>query len=125
MSRLLKELPAAIERYNRSQHGSAQIQLRLAINVGPVFGDNAEVSGEAIVVASRLLEAPHFEDAIVESTILAIVISPFAFETVIRPGPDLNEVASYTQMPVEVRGSSTTAWMKVISGDLTAENTQA
>jgi CRP-like cAMP-binding protein len=116
MSRLLKQLPAAIERHNRSQHVSASFQLRLAINVGPVFGDATAVSGEAIVVASRLLEAPHFKAAIINSAAsLGIIISPFVYETFIRPGPDLSEVASYTQVPVEVRGSSTTAWMKVIS----------
>ena len=124
MSRLLKELPAAVERHNRSRRGSVPIQLRLAINVGPVFGDIAGASGEAIIVASQLLEAPHFVDAIADDAILAIVISPFVFETVIKPGPDLNEVASYAQIPAEVRGSTTTAWMKVISGDPTAPNTR-
>jgi hypothetical protein len=119
MTRLLKELPAAIERHNRSQHASARFQLRLAINVGPVFGDAAGVSGEAIIVASRLLEAPYFKEAVVDSAAsLGIVISPFVYETFIRPGPDLSEVASYIQVPVVVRGSSTTAWMKVISQDL-------
>jgi CRP-like cAMP-binding protein len=119
MTRLLKELPAAIERHNTSRHASAQFQLRLAINVGPVFGDAADVSGEAITVASRLLEAPYFNDAVADSSAdLGIVISPFVYETFIRPGPDLNEVASYIQVPVEVRGSSTTAWMRVIPRDL-------
>jgi CRP-like cAMP-binding protein len=120
VARLLKELPAAIERHNRSQRASARFQLRLAINVGPVFGDAARVYGEAITVASRLLEAPSFEQAFAGSTAsLGIVISPFVYETFIRPGPDLSEVASYIQVPVEVRGSSTTAWMKVVSRDPT------
>jgi CRP-like cAMP-binding protein len=120
VTRLLKELPAAIERHNRSQRASARFQLRLAINVGPVFGDAARVYGEAITVASRLLEAPSFEQTFAGSAAsLGIVISPFVYETFIRPGPDLSEVASYIQVPVEVRGSSTTAWMKVVSRDPT------
>jgi hypothetical protein len=123
MTRLLKELPAAVERHNRRQHASARFQLRLAINVGPVFGDAAGVSGEAISVASRLLEAPYLKEAIADSTAsLGIVISPFIYETFVRPGPDLSEVASYIQVPVEVRGSSTTAWMKVISRDLAVQH---
>lgn len=121
MSRLLKDLPAAIEQHNRSQRAPGQFQLRFAINVGPVFGDAAGVAGEAITVAARLLEAPHFESAIVSSRAsLGLIVSPFVFETFIRPGPDLSEVASYTQVPVEIRGSSTVAWMKVIPRDLTA-----
>jgi len=111
MTRLLKELPGAIERH----HVGANFQLQLAVNVGPVFGDAAGVSGEAIVVAGLLLEAPHFKKAIVNSSArLGIIISPFIYETFIRPGEDLNEVASYTQTPVEIRGSSTTAWLRVI-----------
>ncbi len=118
MGRLLKELPAALERHNKGQRDSARFQLRLAVNVGPVFSGTTEVSGEAITVAERLLDAPHFKEAIASSgTSLGIIISPFVYETVIRPGPDLSEMASYTQVPVEVRESSTTAWMKLISRD--------
>ena len=122
MKRLLKELPGAIERHNTSHHVVANFQLQLAVNVGPVLGDAAAVSGEAIDVASLLLEAPHFnleaphfKKTIVNSSArLGIIISPFIYETFIRPGQDLNEEASYTQTPVEIRGSSTTAWMRVI-----------
>lgn len=115
MKRLLKELPGAIERHNTSHHVGANFQLQLAVNVGPVLGDAAAVSGEAIDVASLLLEAPHFKKTIVNSSArLGIIISPFIYETFIRPGQDLNEEASYTQTPVEIRGSSTTAWMRVI-----------
>jgi CRP-like cAMP-binding protein len=125
MSRLLKELPGAIERHSRSGHASTQLQLRLAINVGPVFGDAAGAAGEAITVASRLLDAPYFKEAIVSSgASLGIVLSPFVYETFIRPGPDLSEVASYTQVPVEIRGSSTIAWMKVISRSRAAKRSQ-
>jgi CRP-like cAMP-binding protein len=113
MTRLLKELPGAIERHNASHHGSADFQLQLAVNVGPVFGDAAEVSGEAITVASLLLEAPHFKKAIVNSSAsLGIIVSPFIYETFIRPDP--NEEASYTQTPVDIRESSTNAWMRII-----------
>ena len=116
MSRLPRELPATIEGYNRSKHTSAQLQLQLAVNVGPVLGDAANVSGEAIFVAMRLLEAPHFKKAIVNSAAsVGIIISPFVYETFIAPSSDLSEVASYTQVPVEIRGSSTAAWMKVIA----------
>ena len=116
MSRLPKELPAAIEQYNRTQHASAQLQLQLAVNVGPVSGNAAGVTGEAIFVATRLLEAPHFKKTIVNRAArLGIIVSPFVYETFIAASSDLSEVASYTQVPVEIRGSSTTAWMKVIS----------
>lgn len=118
MKRLAKELPAAVRRHNRSQHASARLQLRLAINVGPVWGGPAGVDGEAITVVSLLLEAKHFSDAIVTSAAsLGIVISPFIYETFIRPGEDPSEAASYTQIPVQIQGFSTDAWMKEIPRD--------
>ena len=57
MKRLLKELPGAIGRHNTSHHVGANFQLQLAVNVGPVLGDAAAVSGEAIDVASLLSAA--------------------------------------------------------------------
>jgi CRP-like cAMP-binding protein len=125
MNQLLKELPAAIERHNKGQRDSTRIQLRLAVNVGPVFSDTMGVSGEAIMVAGRLLEAPHFKDAVHDSaTSLGIIVSPFVYETVIRPGSDLSEEASYIQVPVELRESSTIAWMRLISPDLATTYTR-
>lgn len=126
MSRLLNELPAAIEQHNKSHPASARFQLRLAVNVGPVYGDAAYVYGEAIIVAEPLLKVSQFDGASVSSAAnLAIVISPFVYETAIKYGPDLAELASYTPVPVEVGGSSTTAWMKVIPGDLAIRGSQS
>ena len=122
---LLKALPAAIARRTANRDGSAQLPLRLAVNIGPVSSEAAEFSGEGIDLAAPLLEARPVEKAVADGAILAVVISPFVFETVIRPGPDLDEIAGYTQIPVEIGESSTTAWMKVISGDPIAENVQS
>jgi len=55
---------------------------------------------------------------------LGIIVSPFVYETVIRPGSDLSEEASYIQVPVELRESSTIAWMRLISPDLATTHTR-
>jgi hypothetical protein len=110
---LLKEFPAALELHNSIQRGSARFKLRLALNVGPVVSDMG-VSGEAIIVAARLLEAPHFKKAIAESTAsLGVIASPFVYETAIRHAADPQDLASYCEVPVEVKESKTTAWMKL------------
>jgi Cyclic nucleotide-binding domain len=46
---LHRELPATLAEHNRAHPGSARIQLRVAINVGPVVTDTMGVSGEAII----------------------------------------------------------------------------
>jgi hypothetical protein len=113
---LLMELPAALERHNSTNDESARFKLRLAVNVGPVVSHMEGVSGEAIIVAARLVEAPEFKEALAGSTAsLGVIASPFVYETVVRHGSDLREVASYSQVPVEVKETDTTAWMKLFA----------
>jgi len=116
LDQLLKELPAALELHNGTQGESARFKLRLAVNVGPVVSHMNGVSGEAIIVAARLVEAPDFKDALAASTAsLGIIASPFVYETAVRHSSDPREVASYAQVPVEVKETDTTAWMKLFA----------
>ncbi len=116
MDQLLRELPAAIRRHNSTQRDSARFQLRLAVNVGPVVSDTMGVSGEAIIVVARLIEAPGFKQALAQSTAsLGVIASPFVYETVIKHGSDPGDIATYSKVPVEVKESDTTAWMKLFT----------
>lgn len=113
IDRLIKEFLPALELHNSTKHESARFKLRLAVNVGPVVTDMG-VSGEAIIVVARLVEAPPFKEAIATSSAsLGIIASPFVYETVIRHGADPHDVASYSEVPVEVKESDTTAWMRL------------
>jgi hypothetical protein len=116
LDQLLKELPAALELHNCTEGEPARFKLRLAVNVGPVVSHMGGVSGEAIIVAARLVEAPVFKDALAASNAsLGVIASPFVYETVVRHGSDPGEVASYSQVPVEVKETDTTAWMKLFA----------
>jgi hypothetical protein len=117
LDQLTTELPGALERYNSTQAESARFKLRLAVNVGPVVSHMGGVSGEAIIVAARLVEAPSFKRALTESTAsLGVIASPFVYETIVRHDSDPRVVASYTKVPVEVKETSTTAWMRLFAG---------
>jgi hypothetical protein len=114
MNEVLEELPAALERHNFSQPESARFQLRLAVSVGPVVSDVMGVSGEAIIIAARLVEAPCLKEALVASEAnLGIIVSPFVYEAVIRHIGNSHDITSYSQVMVEVKESATTAWMKL------------
>jgi len=116
LDQLVKELPAALEWHNSTHGESARFKLRLAVNVGPVVSHMDGVSGEAIIVAARLVEAQSFKHALAESTAsLGVIASPFVYETVVKHGSDPREVASYFQVPVEVKETNTTAWMKLFT----------
>ena len=118
VAHLHKELSAALEEHNRAYPGSARIQLRVAITVGPVASDRMGVSGEAIIVAARLVEAPEFKKAMTESgASLGIIASTFIYDSVIRHGPYLE---GYSEIPVEVKESSTVAWMKLLDRPLSS-----
>lgn len=114
LQRLLEELPTALDAHNRAHRAAARFQLRLAVNVGPVVSDAIGVSGEAIIVVARLVEAPGFKTAIARSMAgFGVIVSPFVYETVIRHAADPSDVASYSPVWVEVKESRTTAWMKL------------
>jgi hypothetical protein len=108
---LHKELPAALDEHNRAHRDSARIQLRVAINVGPVITDTMGVSGEAIIVTARLVEAPLFKEAMKKHhASLGIIASTFIYETIIRHDLGLTD---YSQVQVNVKESSLLAWMKL------------
>jgi hypothetical protein len=116
IEQLHKELPGAIQQYNSTRHESAQIQLRVAVNVGPVFSDTMGVSGEATIVSERLVEAPAFKEAIAKNTAsLGIIASTSVYETVIKHVRDPADLAAYSQIRVNVKESSITAWMRLFN----------
>lgn len=115
IGRVLKELPDALDRHNNTQRETAQFQLRLAVTIGPIATDIAGVSGEATIVVARLAEAPLFKKAVAQSRArLGLIVSPFIYEAVIKHEMDLAEVATYHQIPVDVKEFTTVAWMKLI-----------
>ncbi len=109
---LLARLPDELERHNLDNPASAQIQLRVAVNVGPITGDRVGLSGEAIIIAARLVDAPVFKDAMAENQAsLGVITSAFVYETVIRNG---REFARYSEVLAEVKESSIPAWMMLV-----------
>jgi hypothetical protein len=116
MDQLLRVLSRALDQHNSSHRNPAQFQLRLSVNVGPVTSDAMGVSGEALIVAARMVEAPALKEAFTGSTArLGVIVSPFVYDTVVKHDQDRDYVASYSQVPVEVKESRTTAWMMLVS----------
>lgn len=115
IEQLHRKLPPALEEHNRTHHDSARIQLRVAVNVGPVASDTVGVSGEAIIITARLVDAPLFKKAMDASRVtVGVIASMFIYETVIRHSPELT---GYSEIQVNVKESSISAWMKLFGPD--------
>ena len=114
---LHKELPEALDRHNSAGSESTRFQLRVAVNVGPVTSDSIGVSGEAIIIAARLLDSPGFKNAIAQETAkLGIIASKFVYETVIWHCLDPIDLAGYSEVQAATKESVVPAWMKLFGG---------
>jgi hypothetical protein len=109
---LLTRLAAALRRYNQQATQATRMQLRVALNVGPVVSDPQGVSGEAIILAARLLEAPVLKKELARTAAdLGVIVSPFIYDSVIKHAPGDVDPAQYRNLRFRAKESNVTAWM--------------
>jgi CRP-like cAMP-binding protein len=109
---LVARLAASLRRHNRQSSDAVRIQLRLALNVGPVTPDGEGVSGESIIQTARLVEAPVLKEQLAGTAAdLGVIVSPFVYETVVKHGPGYVDPAGYQRVDCRVKESAVTAWM--------------
>jgi CRP-like cAMP-binding protein len=110
-------LSEALKRYNRRSSDAVRIQLRVAVHVGPVVTDLMGLSGEAIISAARLLDAPILKRAIAETAAhLGIIVSTFVYESVVKH----SDSDGFRPVRVNVKESKLDAWMQLTGGALTS-----
>ncbi len=116
---LLIALPIALKRHNGLYAAGAQIQLRVALDVGPVTCGPPGVSGRVIIDAARLLDAPAFKQAVCENHAnRGIIVSDFVYRTVVQDAAHLTDPATYTEVQADVKELSTRAWMTMVGPPL-------
>jgi class 3 adenylate cyclase len=109
---LLARLAAALEQYNRQATPATRIQLRVALHVGPVVSEPQGVSGEAIILASRIIEAARLKKELARTGArLGVIVSPFVYESVIKHSPGNVDPNQYRQLRFRVKESNLAAWM--------------
>jgi Cyclic nucleotide-binding domain len=112
MERLTGTLPAAVRWHNRIYNVFAQVQMRIAVDTGPVNSQDQVMADEVLGQAGQLLKTPALTRAISRSRAnLGMIVSSSVYDTAIRPygGP-----VGYEPVRIERRGSSQQAWMHVI-----------
>lgn len=109
-------LPVTLRRHNRTYAVSARIQLRVAVDVGPIVSDDMGVSGDAIIRAARMRDAPVLKTAMTgNGATLGVIVSEFVYEAAVRQGSDLIDAAGYRKVSVSVKETvSLPAWMELV-----------
>jgi CRP-like cAMP-binding protein len=115
MQHLVQELPPRLRRHNHTYSAAVQIQLRAAITVGPVFSDITGLSGDAIIDAARLVDAPVLKgNMLVRSPNLGLIASAFVYDTAIKPSIGEAGPQGFERVQVTVKEFCAPAWMKLI-----------
>ena len=115
LERLTTVLPAELTRHNDSHRPALQVRLRVAVNVGPVVEDAIGLSGEAIIRAARMLDAPSFKQAVADQDCaVGIIASAFVYDTAIRHGGEALGPAHYTEVLVSLKEACLPAWIRLV-----------
>jgi CRP-like cAMP-binding protein len=82
---LIPELASRLRQYNRRAGEVVQIQLRAALHVGPVGRDAEGLTGEAVIVAARILDVPVLKARLAaDQADLMFAASDYVYDHVIR-----------------------------------------
>jgi CRP-like cAMP-binding protein len=113
---LLARLAAALKHYNRQATPATRIQLRVALHVGPVVSEPQGVSGEAIILASRIIEAAKLKKELARTGAhLGVIVSAFVYESVIKHAPGYVDPSQYRLLRFRVKESNLAAWMYLVA----------
>jgi CRP-like cAMP-binding protein/tetratricopeptide (TPR) repeat protein len=109
---LVAVLAAKLRAYNRHASDVVRIQLRAALHVGPVGRDEEGLTGEALIHAARILDAPVIKERLaVARADLVFAASGYVYEHVIRHGIGQVDPAAFQRVTDQVKESHITAWI--------------
>ena len=107
------ELAAAVRAHNHGHGRDARMRLRLALHGGEVAHDAYGVTGTAVTVAFRLLEAGQLKQALAGSPgVLAVITSAWFYEEVIRHA-DGCAPATWRRVLVTVKETRQDGWISL------------
>lgn len=110
-----ERLYGLIRRHNRVSCQAAQIQLRVAVHVGPVHNDGHGFIGRDVNFLCRLLDARSLKRILAQSGAeVAFITSGYVYENVICRHPSLVDPAVFQSLSVKVKETRTRAWAYVL-----------
>jgi class 3 adenylate cyclase len=109
---LPERLRGLIRVHNRMSFPAARIQVRAAAHIGPVYRDDHGLVGDDINLLFRMLNARPLQTALAGSDAeLALAISRYMYDSLIRRHPALAGPAVFRQINTRVKGTRVNAWI--------------
>ena len=114
---LIPELASRLRQYNRRAGDVVQIQLRAALHVGPVGRDAEGLTGEAIIVAARILDVPVLKARLAaDQADLMFAVSDYVYDHVIRHCVGQVDSATFEHVDYQVKKLRISAWVHLAGG---------
>lgn len=105
-------LRSGIRRYNHVSRERAEMQLRAAMHVGPVYSDRYGVSSADIIYLCRMLDARPLRNVLKGTSVeLALAISEYLHNNMVLRNPSLAGRAQYTPFKSRVKCASIKGWL--------------
>lgn len=101
-----------LRRHNHRSSEAARIQLRVAVDVGPVMPDPSWVSGRPIITAARLLDAASLRERLAATGAdLGVIASRFVYDSVIAHSPGYIDADEYEPIRCQVKETDIEGWI--------------
>jgi CRP-like cAMP-binding protein/tetratricopeptide (TPR) repeat protein len=108
---LVAELAGRLRQHNRRASEVVRIQLRVALHVGPVGRDAEGLTGQAVIAAARILDAPVIKARLTaEQADLIFAASDYVYDHVVRNCGGQVDPAAFEHMECQVKESRVSAW---------------
>lgn len=105
-------LAAELRRQNQRDAERFRLRLRAVVHSGYVQRDLEGVSGEPIIAAARIADAPRVKERVARTAAdLAIVVSNSVYEDVIASGHGFTDPRRFSRVPVRTKETRTWAWL--------------
>jgi hypothetical protein len=112
-----ERLRCLIRRHNRYSCEQGRMQLRVAVNVGPVYRDEHGFAGEDVIYLCRMLDAQPLRRALAESgSEVAFIVSDYVYEKLILRRHTLADPRSFRRVKTRVKRTPVHAWIYLPDG---------
>ncbi|SNS72940.1 Cyclic nucleotide-binding domain-containing protein [Actinomadura mexicana] len=103
-----------LRRHNHRSSEAARVQLRVAVDVGPVLPEPSGVSGRPIITAARLLDAAPVRERLAATRAdLGVITSRFVYDSVIAHSPGYVDADEYEPIRCQVKETDIDGWVYV------------